>query len=313
MTTPLRKLRIINGNGAAERSLQELTRRMRFMEEFGIDAEYVGASDGQQGLDALLEGRGDVCLQIGFGPALAAIEKGKKLKVLAGANLRAVHALFSSKPEIRNVKDLEGATVGIGTRGALTHQLITAVLLKAGADPSKVKFVSIGNSETVFKAVATRQVDAGLGEVDNLHQQTQFAIHALPDGNLWDQIPEFTNQASYATQEAIDTKRDLIVASLAASASLYRYICVTGSWDKFLEARVAATPEADPGEAKAQWGFYQERKPYAMDLVIGGDRLRYLQEINVAMGLQKKILSYDKVADASLAEEALRLLTAKGL
>jgi hypothetical protein len=50
-----------------------------------------------------------------------------------------------------------------------------------------------------------------------------------------------------------------------------------------------------------------------MDLVIGGDRLRYLQEINVAMGLQKKILSYDKVADASLAEEALRLLTARGL
>ena len=304
----LRPLRIINANGPAEMGLQELMKRMKLMEEQGLDVTYVNASDGQKGLDKLLAGEGDVCLQIGFGPSLAAIERGEKIKVVAGANLRAVHVVFTSKPDVRRVKDLEGCSVGIGSRGALTHQLMTAILMKAGADPSKVDFRTVGNSFAVFKAVVARTVDAGLGEVDNLHQQSQFNIHALEDGDLWDQLPEFTNQASYATQRAIDEKRDLLVGALAASAKLYRFICSPRSWDTFFAARMAATPDADPGEAKAQWNFYQERKPYAVDLVIDEDRLTYMQKVNLAMGTQTRILPFAEVADMSLAREALNRL-----
>jgi ABC-type nitrate/sulfonate/bicarbonate transport system substrate-binding protein len=307
----LKPLRIINGNGPAEQSLQELTRQMGFMEEFGIEPEYIGSPDGRKGLAMLLAGDGDVCLQLGFGPALAAIEQGTQLKILAGANLRTVHALFSSSPRIRRVKDLEGARVGIGSPGALTHQLITAVLLKVGADPKKVDFVSVGNSHDVFKAVTTREVDAGLGEVDNLHQQAEFGIHALEDGDLWDQLPEFTNQASYATQKSIEAKRELIVGALAASAKLYRFICGPDSWPALDAARRAALPHLDPKEGVAQWDFYQKRKPYCVDLVIGEERLDYMQKLNVAMGLQTKVLPFSQTADMSLARDAIKLLESR--
>ena len=31
-----------------------------------------------------------------------------------------------------------------------------------------------------------------------LDEQGKFGIHALPDGLLWKEIPEYTNQATYA-------------------------------------------------------------------------------------------------------------------
>ena len=73
------------------------------------------------------------------------------------------------------------------------------------------------------------------------------------------------------------------------------------------QGRQAAVPTPDLHAAQAQWKFYQERKPYALGLVIGEDRMRYMQEINIAMGLQTRILPFRDVADMSVAEAALRL------
>jgi ABC-type nitrate/sulfonate/bicarbonate transport system substrate-binding protein len=304
----LSKLRILNANGPAEMGLLELIRRMKLMEEFGLDVEYLHAADGAKGLQMILDGKADVALQIGFGPSLAAMERGEKLKVIAGANLRAVHCVFTSDKNVTRVADLAGHTIGIGSNGALTHQLMTAILRKCGVDPKSVTFVNIGNSAAVFRAVVDRKVDAGLGEVDNVHQQEEFGIHALPDGDLWDQLPDFTNQASYAPQHVIDTKRDLLVSALAASAKLYRFICSPGSWETFSAAKAAALPDQDPGEAKAQWDFYQKRKPYAVDLVIDEARLRYMQDINIAMGVQSRVLPFGQIADMSLARDAIKRL-----
>ena len=73
-------------------------------------------------------------MQVGFGPALVAIESGAPLRIIAGSNLLTVHAVYSKKPEIRRLQDLQRRTVGVGKLGALTHQLIYAALRKHGVD-----------------------------------------------------------------------------------------------------------------------------------------------------------------------------------
>lgn len=308
LPAPVGRLTLINGSGPAERALHSLARSQRFFERMSVEVDYNNQPDGQKALTELLAGRGDICMQIGFGPCLPAIEQGRDLRVLAGANLRAVHVVFARPEEIQSVKDLEGRTIGIGSRGALTHQLMTAVLRKHGADPSKVNFVCIGNSAAVFKAVVAGAVDAGLGEIDNYAQQQQLGIHSLPDGDLWNELPEFTNQASYALRETIARKRDLIVRALAAAASLYRFICSPASRESYLMAYGDAMPQAESIEAESAWNFYQERKPFATNLLLTEERIRYLQELNIAMGLQSRVVPFHEVADMSLAQEALALL-----
>ena len=47
---------------------------------------------------------------------------------------------------------------------------------------------------------------------------------------------------------------------------------------------------------------------FAVDITLSEERVRYMQELNLSLGTQKKMLPYEQVVDASLAGDALKLL-----
>jgi ABC-type nitrate/sulfonate/bicarbonate transport system substrate-binding protein len=247
-------------------------------------------------------------MQVGFGPMLAAIDKGAGFKVIAGANLLAVHAVYSRNPDIRSLKDLEGRTVGTGRLGALTHQLIYAALLKAGVDPAKVVFVPQGNSASIFRSLLAGELDAGFGETDVYSHQDHYGVHALEGGVLWKELPDFPNQASVARQDTIETKRDALVRTLAAHALLYRFLHSPESWDDYAVAWQEALPGQPLEEGRVLWQFYQDEHPYAADLLLPENKLDFIQTLNVAMGLQSRVRPFGAITDMSMAADALKLI-----
>jgi hypothetical protein len=42
--------------------------------------------------------------------------------------------------------------------------------------------------------------------------------------------------------------------------------------------------------------------------VLSPERVRYMQELNVSLGVQKSVLPYECVCDMSLAQDAIKLL-----
>ena len=299
---------IIDAGGPHEKVTVELMRRQGYFEQFGIHADRTYVTNGAEAAQLLRTGRGDVAMQVGFGPALVAIERGAPLRIIAGSNLLTVHAVYSKRPEIRRMQDLQGRTVGVGKLGALTHQLIYAALRKHGVDPATVCFVPIGNSATIFVALLAGEVDAGFGESDVFENQAHYGVHALADGVLWQELPEFPNQASFATETAMREKREVLVRTLAAHLLLYRFLHSPDSWNAYAAAWAAALPDSDPAEGRAQWSFYQRHHPFAEDLLLPQAQLDYLQDLNVTMKLQRRVLPFDCVADMSLARDALRLV-----
>ena len=308
-TKMLSEIHIIDAGGPHELVTVELLRRQGILEQMGVRATRTFVTNGAEATELLLAGRGDVAMQVGFGPALRAIEGGAPLRVIAGSNLLTVHAVYSKKPDIRRLQDLVHRTVGVGALGALTHQLIYAALLKGGIDPAAVRFVPIGSSATIFKALLAGEVDAGFGETDVFENQAHYGVHALEDAVLWRTLPEFPNQASFATQAAIQGKRDALVRVLAAHALLYRCLHSPDSWGAYAAAYAAALPGSDPEEGRTQWQFYQRTHPYAEDLLLPQAQLNYLQELNMTMKLQRRVLPFDAVADMSLARDAMRLIS----
>jgi ABC-type nitrate/sulfonate/bicarbonate transport system substrate-binding protein len=306
--TGLKTVNIVNTSSNNTYTLQELLKQLGYLRELGLQAETLNIADGSKLIGALLSGSSDICMLAGFGQVLPAIEKGGKLKVLAGAGLLDEHAIYSAKPEIRKVKDLEGRTVATGSPGALLHQLVVAVLQKKGVDIKKVTFVNVGSSADVFRAVVAKTVDAGPALSDVYDQQVKYGVHSLADGDLWNELPEFTYQASYASGQAIAEKRDVLVRTLAAYCKLYRYVQSPDSKDAFVRARVAALSNTDPQEGESEWKFIQTHKPYAVDLILSEERIRYMQNLNLELGVQQSTLSFDQVADMSLARDAVKLL-----
>ena len=299
---------IVNTSGTSGMTLQALLRQQGFLEQMGVKTEVTNVADATRLMGAVISGQSDLSTSAGFAQVFPAIEKGGKLKIIAGAQNVPVHAVYSKKPEIKSVKDLVGRTVGAGSPGSLLHTLMVAVLRKYGVDETKVNFVNVGGTLDVFRAVAAGAVDAGPSEVDFFYKQAEYGVHSLVDGELWKELPTFTFQAAYASDKAIATKRDAIVKVLAALAKLYRFADSPDSLDAFAKARAEATGKDDRHEAETQWKFNRENHSYSRDLILSDERINYMQELNKSLGVQKEILPINRVADMSLARDALKLI-----
>ncbi|HEY6259780.1 MAG TPA: ABC transporter substrate-binding protein [Xanthobacteraceae bacterium] len=299
---------ILNTAGTFAATVQQLMKDKRYLEELGLRPTFLSVGDGSKIIGAVLSGEADICVASGFSQVLPAIERGGKLKVLAGSEVLLLHLVYSWRPEIKTLKDLEGRTVGTGSLGALLHSITVALLRKNNVDPGKVKFVNVGSSADVFRAVVAKVVDAGPSELDYEEQDTRYNVHGLTDGRFWDALPEYTSQASYASERSIRERRDVIVRTLAAYARLYRFISSPQSRDAYLAARAAALGKDEPAEALAQWSFFQKHKSFAVDLVLSEERVRYMQELNISLGVQKALIPYAQVTDMSLARDALKLI-----
>jgi len=301
---------IVNTAGNFAATLQQLMREKRYLEEMGLQPTFMSVGDGSKIIGALLSGQADICTASGFNQVLPAIERGGALKVLAGSEVLLLHLIYSCRPEIKTLKDLEGRSIGVGSLGALLHTITVALLRKNNVDTDKIKFVNVGSSADVFRAVAAKVVDAGPSELDYLEKADQFGVHGLADGNFWDGLTEYTNQASYASDRAIREKRSVLVKTLAAYSKLYRFISSPQSRDEYLAARATALGKTNEREeALAQWAFFQKHSSFAVDLVLSEDRVNYMQDLNLSLGVQKTRLTSAQVSDMSLARDALKLVS----
>ena len=301
-------INIVNTQGNASVTVQELMKRAGYMQEFGLEPKYTYVVDGSRIMGSLLSGENDMCIFSGISQVLTAAEKGARLRLLAGALVKLQHTVYSSRPAIKSIKDLAGKTIATGSVGALLHAMIIDALRKNGVDEKSVRFVNIGSAPDVFRAVAAGTVDAGPAEADAPEQYGKYGVHVLEGGELYKELPLFTFQASYASERAIAQKRDAMVRTLAAYAKLYRYLDSEASKDAYVSAQTAVLPKIEPAAAAWQWKFFRDSGIYATDLVISPERVEYLQKLNVSLEVQKRILPYEDVTDMSLARDALKLL-----
>ncbi len=301
-------IRVANAAGNVNLAMHQLMIQQGYLQEFGLDPNVITVADGAKIVGGLVGGDLDISTMSGFGQIFPADEKGGKMKILGGAALLPSLALFTSKPNIRTLKDLEGKVVGSGAVGSLVHQLSVALLMKKGVDYKKVQFANIGASGDVFRAVTVGTVDAGVGEVSFVDQQEKFKVRLLPEANMSIELPEYTYQGAYTTEKAIETKRDLLVRTMAAYAKLYRFVHKPEAKEAFFRARAETAKNATVEENEQQWAYLQKYKPYAENLELSEERIRYMQQLNVELGVQKAILPFSQVADMSIARDAIKLL-----
>jgi ABC-type nitrate/sulfonate/bicarbonate transport system substrate-binding protein len=294
--------------GVTGLTLQEVGQAQGFFDAFDVKPNVLQVSDSAKCVAAVLSGSSQICLWSGFNQVIPAIEKGAKLKILAGALVLPSLALYSGRDDIRTVKDLSGKVIGVGTPGAVLHQMTALLLRKKGVSLDSVTFRNVGSNADIFKAVVARTVDAGLSDVDVFDEQARYGVHALSDGMLWIEIPEYTNQATYASDAAILNHRDELVRVLAAYAKTYRFISQPTSQAAFEKAREKVTGKSDPKAAMTQWNWIQKYRPYATDLVLTREKIDLIQKLNIDFKVQKQVLPMSEVADMSLAQDALKLL-----
>lgn len=299
---------IVNAAGNINLVMQEVMKQQKFLEDTGLEPNVINVADGSKMMGAILGGDVECSTMSGFGQIFPAIERGGKLKIIAGAGLLPTLAVFTSKAEVRSLKDLEGRTVGTGSLGALLHQLMVALLRKKGVDVSKVRFVNVGSSADVFRSTIVGTVDAGMGEVAIIDHAEKFKVRFVPESNMSIELAEYTFQGAWTSERAIELKRDVLVRTLAAYAKLYRFVHKPEAREAFLKAYLTVLKNASRDDALSMWTYVQTYKPYSQDLLLSPERLRYMQQLNVDLDVQKAVMPFERVADMSIARDALKLL-----
>jgi ABC-type nitrate/sulfonate/bicarbonate transport system substrate-binding protein len=305
----LHPVNIVNASGSLSLLQVTIFKELDLMPKYGVEPNFLNVSDGNKILAGIISGDGDICGGSGFNGLFPAIEKGAAIKIVAGAGIAPLNILYSRIPEIKSIKDLPGHTVGTGAPGALLHQLVVATMLKYKVDYKKVKFVNVGSSTDVFKALVGGNVEAGAAPIEFRDTAGKYGLHPLVDGEFWKELPDYTNQAMYVSDRAIAEKREGLIGVLAAYAHLFRWIGKPQNKQAFLDYYKKAVPNGTRDTAVFLQDFLSKPNRLATNLVLTPDKLRYVQDLNVRLGSQKAILPFDKCADMSLAEAALKMVT----
>jgi ABC-type nitrate/sulfonate/bicarbonate transport system substrate-binding protein len=299
-------INIINTGSNDSFALQALIKQQKYLEEFNLAANTLNVSDGIKLTASVVTGASDIGILTGFSQVFPAIENGATLKIVGCAERAPDFVVITGNPSVRTLKDLEGKSVGTGAVGALVYAAMAAMLKKANVDLNKVTFVNIGSSADVFKAIAAKKVDAGPVQHDFAKVAPQYNCRMIADAVK--EIPQFTNQGSFTTDKAIAEKRDALVRTLAAYGRAYRYVDNPGSKANYVKAYVEGAGPDSAVTGADRWDWIQSVQGYEADVAMSASRIMYMQQLNVALGNQKAVLPLEKVADLSLARDALKLL-----
>lgn len=302
------KVNVVTVNGSFPRVQRVLLDELKLLEKYEVDANVLAVSDSAKILAALVSGDGDVCPGSGYNQLFPAMEKGAKVKILGGAALAPLNIMYSSKPDIKSVKDLVGRTVGTDQMGSLLNQLAVAAMKKQGVDYKRVKFVSIGSGSDIFKALVAGTIDAGVAPIEFRDTAGKYNLTPLVDGEFWKELPLYANQAIYASDKAIAERREGLVRVMAAFGDMFRWMADPANKSAFLRYYKQAISNASDQEADFLQGFLSKPGALATNLVLSEQQLRFVQDLNVELGVQKAVLSFDQCADMSLAQEALKLI-----
>ena len=140
----------------------EVTRAAGLFKAEGMDVELVYSHGGSAAMQALVGGAVDYA-GTAFDVALQAYAKGAPIRRFASTGRLPLFALATAPKraqELTEVKSLQGRVVGISGLGNADHALVLYLLRRAGADPSKVEFATLGTN--LSEALRLGQIDAGM-------------------------------------------------------------------------------------------------------------------------------------------------------
>ena len=299
-------VRIASNQAAENAALQQLQADSGYARALSLEEQLVESRTVSGPMESLLSGDADICMVSAFAGVLPAIAQGKPLRLVGAAMLLPALAVYSARSDIRRVEDLPERTIGVGPLNGLLHVLMLALLRKKGIDATQVKFISVGSNAQVLEAVAKGKIDAGLSGVAGMSEASNPRV--LENGRLWLELPEYTYELSYASVQALREKPEALARCVAAYTQLYRYFSGPQSKAAYLEARRRATGENSVAEGEAVWNFIQRYQPYALEPGLSPERVAYLQQLNIALGIQSGVLPFDQVVDLAPARGAKELL-----
>jgi ABC-type nitrate/sulfonate/bicarbonate transport system substrate-binding protein len=197
-----------------------IAHELKIFEKYGLDSELVYVS-GSRPIQAMLGGSIDVS-QVGGAAAVAAIAQGAELAMLGTVFTRLTFAIHAG-PQIKQISDLKGKTIGAGSIGGNSYFAALVFLKNFGWTANRdVSVVTAGGSPEVLAGLLQGKFQAGVLTPPTSTTASKMGYREIFDLAGLD-FP-FPVISIVSTKRFIESNPDVILSVLrATSEAIYLY------------------------------------------------------------------------------------------
>ena len=268
---------------------QLIAKEKGFHQAYGLDVEFVVLPGDTDVMKSIVAGATET-VEITPASPLVAIEKGAKLKIVASFMPGLNYVLYSKK-DIKDLKDLYGRTVAVTAPNSFPELLLRTALQRQGLDPARVQLVQAGGDPDRVKALLAGKVDAAVAAMEFLRQVERADRRLLVD--FAEILPEWTRNVVVTTDQVIKERPDHLRRFLLAKAKGIRYALENRDDTINIMAKVA---KQDRSEVEWVYDWFVQRKLMQPNAYVSPAALNWMQDLNVRLGRQSKVLPMEQVA-----------------
>ena len=268
---------------------QLIAKEKGFHQAYGLDVEFVVLPGDTDVMKAIVAGATE-SVEITPASPLAAMEKGAKLKIVASFMPGLNYVLFSKK-DINGLKDLYGRTVAVTAPNSFPELLLRTAMQRQGLDPTKVQLIQAGGDPDRVKALLAGKVDAAVAAIEFLHQVERADRKLLVD--FAEVLPQWTRNVVVTTDQVIKERPDDLRRFLLAKAKGIRYTLEHRDDTIAIMAKVS---KQERSEVEWVYDWFVRKKLMQPNGYVSPAALNWMQDLNVRLGRQSKVLPIEQVA-----------------
>ncbi len=294
---PQERVRITYANNSLSFLVPFIAKDRGLYAKNGLNAELVQARPAVN-IAALVSGDADYAEVLGS--AIRSAARGIPVRAVS-TSIRAPLFSLAVHPDIKNIKDLKGRTIGVASVGG-TNQISTRLLLQHyGIDPDReVKMLAIGEEKFMAEALRVRHVDAVMvaPPFSIILKREGFPLLAHAT-----KVVSIPSTGLSATVDKIRQNRSQVKRALRAEVEALRYLRDNPAGSvEVIRKRFAMD------EAMARESYAAVIDAFSKDGRIDAEGVDNLLELERKAGLIAKTVTVDQVIDPSLGEEVLKEL-----
>jgi ABC-type nitrate/sulfonate/bicarbonate transport system substrate-binding protein len=262
-----------------------------FYKEQGLDFEPVEMPGDADLLRALAAGTFEAA-HITPSGTMAAIEKGAGLKIVATFMPGLPHVFYARK-DINGFAELAGKPVGVSGLGALPHVVAQGILENHKVDLSKIEWVQMGGDPDRARAMVAGQVAGTVVSIEFEQMLKAAGAKILAVGS--EELPHWTRFTVITTDKVIKERPGDLVKALIAQAKGTRWAMNPRNKDEMVRL-LAKYGKRDAKQVDWVYDWFLAHKQLNPNGELKAASLNWMQELNVKLGRQKKVLPPDQVA-----------------
>ena len=271
-----------------------------FYREQGLDFESVEMPGDADILRALTAGAFEMA-EITPSGAMAAIEKGAGLKVVA-AFMPGLPHVFYARKDINGFAELAGKLVAVSGFGALPHVIAQGILENHKVDLKKIEWVQMGGDPDRVRALVTGQAAGTVASIE--HQLIVKPAGGKILAVASQELPHWTRFTLITTDKVIKERPGDLVKALVAQAKGIRYAMDPKNKDDMVRL-MAKYGKREPKQVEWIYDWFMANKQFNPNGDVKPASLTWMQELNVKLGRQKAILPLEKVTTGEFQKQAI--------